>query len=284
MAAEIVREKLGRLDAALNALSVVLGQRADWPAVVACHDHGQLSEAATSAAARRLAVAGFKQLEFLDEQDERRVVRFVGAVAVAPAALRTAEAVNEQKQALQSAIARFRKLTSRRERDSHRVRDLLIRFGYARLNLIQAYRKIPILERTPDRIGFSWILGSNRVCVLDREAAMRRLPGDLERSPADVRRIRREVFDTRLGDLRQVEPVAPHVKANVSWYEGDERHGLSLHAPLPILYSYSSRNRAPEIVGHDRPEPDPATAMPRQRRSDAHLRRINGTIDVFRAG
>lgn len=282
LAGETVRERLVALSASLRSLAAAFDVPSDWPAVIARHEHGHLPSVASGAAAFQLAGAAFRHLDFEDDQDERRVVRFVGAVAVTSAVLRKAEMVNEHKRALLEAIGTYRRLASRRARDSHHVRDLLIRLGYARLNLVQTYRKVPILSRAPTRIGFSWILGTNRVETINREGAMRRLPDDIERSGEDLSRISREVFEASRNELRLVRRVAPHVRANICWYEGDERQTACIHAPLPVLYAFSARTPEPEVAGHDRPEPDPQTVRPRQKRSDAHLRRIHGTIDVYR--
>lgn len=282
MAGEVVREELAALSSALRTLSAAFDDPRGRPAVIAQHEHGHRPTAASGRAASRLAASAFGHLDFDDDQDERRVVRFVGAVGVSSTVLRMAEAVNERKAALLEVIGTYRRLASRRARDSNQVRELLIRLGYARLNLVQTYRKVPILRRTPDRIGFSWILGTKRVETVHREDAMRRVPRDVERSGPDLTRIHREVCEAKRNSLRLVRRVAPHVRANITWYEGDERQTACIHAPLPILYPFSSRTREPLVAGHDRPEPDPGMVPARQRRSDANLRRIHGTIDVFR--
>lgn len=282
-AGETVRERLDSLSVSLSALASSIDDLSAWPAAITRHEHGERTINTNGPAAISLASTAFRGLDFHDEQDERRVVRYVGAVAVTPAALRKAEIVNEHKAALVEAIGVYRRLASKRERDSHQVRELLIRLGYARLNLVQTYRKIPILERAPTRIGFTWIMGTKHVETVDREEALRRIPGDVERSGAKLARTRRAVADVQRDGLRLVRPVAPHVRANIVWHEDDERRTACIHAPLPILYRFSPRTSEPEIVGHDRPEPDPRSMPARQRRSDSNLRRIAGTIDVFRA-
>lgn len=283
LAGEAVRERLMTLSSSLSVLANAMDEEPAWPSHVARHEHGSRPIAMAGRAAVRLAATAYRHLDFDDDQDERRVVRFVGAVTVHSPVIRQAETVNEQKASLMDAIGAYRRLASKRERDSHQVRELLIRLGYARLNLVQTYRKIPIIERTPTRIGFSWILGTKRIEIVDRDEAMRRVPDDVERSGRDLARVQREVHETRRNDLRLVRRVAPHIRANIVWHEGDERQTACIHAPLPILYRYSSRSTEPEITGHDRPEPDPRTLPARQRRSDSNLRKITGTIDVYRA-
>lgn len=282
LAGEEVRERLVALSASLADLAVAIDEQSGAPAVVARHEHGERTVINRGPSAVRFASSALRRLDFHNEQDERRVVRYVGAIGVTPAVLRRAELVNEHKASLVGEIGAYRRLASKRERDSHQVRELLIRLGYARLNLVQTYRKVPILNSTPTRIGFTWILGTKHVETVDRESAMRRVPGDVERSGGDLARIQREVMEARRSDLRLVRRVAPHVRANIVWQDGDERQTACIHAPLPILYRFSSRTTEPEVSGHDRPEPDPRTTPPRQRRSDANLRKITGTIDVYR--
>lgn len=282
LAGDEVRERLVTLSSSISVLANVIDEQSGGPAHVARHEHGERPIAMSGRSAIRLAATAYRHLDFDDDQDERRVVRFVGAVAVPAAVIRRAQTVNEHKASLLEAIGTYRRLASKRERDSHHVRELLIRLGYARLNLVQTYRKIPILSQAPARIGFTWILGTKHVETVSREGAMRRIPGDVERSGADLARVQREVLDARRNGLRLVRRVAPHVRANIAWYDGDERQTACIHAPLPVLYPFNSRTVEPEIVGHDRPEPDPSTRQDRQRRSDANLQRIPGTIDVYR--
>ena len=281
LAAECVRERLAVLSDSLGELAGAIEGLSDVPSTVA--RHGERVEVTRGPAAVRLASTAFRRLDYHNDQDERRVVRYVGAISVPVAVIRLADTVNEHKASLVEAIGAYRKLASKRERDSHQVRDLLIRLGYARLNLVQTYRKVPILERAPTRIGFTWILGTKHVETVDRDGAMRRVPGDVERSGSDLARVRRELGQTRRDELRLVRRVAPHIRANIVWHEGEERQTACIHAPLPILYRFDSRSPEPVISGHDRPEPDPRSVPSRQKRSDANLRKITGTIDVYRA-
>ena len=258
LSGEAVRERLTALSSTLSDLASAIEKQSEVPATVARHEHGERVTASHGAAAIRLASTAFRRLDYHNDQDERRVVRYVGAIGVPAAVIRYAEAVNERKGALMEAIGIYRRLASKRDRDSHQVRDLLIRLGYARLNLVQTYRRIPILERTPKRIGFTWILGTKHVETVDCDEAMRRVPDDVERSGRELSRIQHELHETRRNNLRLVRRVAPHMRANIVWYEGEERRVACIHAPLPILYRLSSRSAEPEIAGHDRHEPEPA--------------------------
>ena len=209
LAAECVRERLAVLSDSLGELAGAIEGLSDVPSTVARHEHGERVEVTRGPAAVRLASTAFRRLDYHNDQDERRVVRYVGAISVPVAVIRLADTVNEHKASLVEAIGAYRKLASKRERDSHQVRDLLIRLGYARLNLVQTYRKVPILERAPTRIGFTWILGTKHVETVDRDGAMRRVPGDVERSGSDLARVRPEQAQPLHRQVQRVLARAP---------------------------------------------------------------------------
>lgn len=281
VAAENVRIALKDLWRATDVLALAVAEPVEWPAMVCRHEYGERPVPAQGPNARRAAAMAFRSVDFHDEQNEKRVVRYAGAVAASPQALKAAREVNLAKAAFGDAVRCYRNLTSRRERDSQQVRNLLIRFGAARLSLVQAYRTVPVLDSLPTRIGYCWAMGTNQVNVLGRDAAFDRI-NDEHASAAVKQRMKEAVSRTHPDHLRLVEPVAPHIRANVTWLDGQQRRARSVHAPLPLLYPFHAGQAAPIIVGSDRPEPDPRTREPRQRRSDARMKPIDGLVDVFK--
>jgi hypothetical protein len=281
VAAQNVRIALKELWRATEVLARAVAEPVEWPAMLCRHEHGKRPAPAHGPDARRAAAMAFRSIDFHDEQDEKRVVRYAGAVAVSPQTLNAARSLNLAKAAFGDAVRCYRNLTSRRERDSQQVRDLLIRFGAARLSLVQAYRTVPILDSLPSRIGYCWAMGTNQVNVLGRDAAIGRID-DEHASAAERQSMKQAVSRTHPDHLRLVEPVAPHIRANVTWMAGQQRRARSVHAPLPLLYLFSAGLAAPIVVGLDRPEPDPRTRKQRQRRSDARMKPIDGLVDVFK--
>lgn len=249
-AAEVAKEALALLRQRTARLAEALLACPAWPAVVCVHQHGCEPRVASGASARKAAATAVRQVDYHDDQDARRVVRFVGALAVDTATLQLAQELNEAKSAFAAAIQQYRRVGSRRERDSHRVRELLIRCGAARLSLVQAYRHVPVLAASPCSIGFTWITRATQVTPRPSQLhADDDCSADQEHPP-------------------EVDRVAPHVRANVVWSTPAGPRASCLHAPLPILYPHSDAN-TPRIRGYDRAEPDPKNPTTRKRRVDA---------------
>lgn len=275
-----VRESLDTLVATTRRLNKLIRQTPALAGVVTRHEHGLPPVHQEGLRARAAAQLAFARFDYHDHQEEKRVVRFIGAVACSTEALEAASEVNIAKQNLMTAIRRFRSASSRRVRDEKQVRHLLTDLGHARLNLVQAYRQVPIVPATPSRIGFSWILGTTRVRHTTRETALSRLLPALERTGEDYLAIREYIDSVDPGDLRQVEAVAAHMRANITWLQSGERRSICIHAPLPVLYPIVQGDQEPTISGGMEPEPSADSRAGRKRRSDVRLVSIPGTIDV----
>ena len=254
-AAEIAKEALERMLRGSARLSKAIAQLPPWPAVVSIHEHGRDPAVAREAAARTAAATAIQQLHFHDDQDPVRVVRFVGAVAVDAWTLDHARELNLAKTDFSKAIQQYRRASTHRIGDSRKVRELLVRFGEARLNLVQAYRHVPVLDVAPTSIGFTWILKATQVSPIDDpDSASYATPSP--DAPGYI----------------AVSRVAPHMRANVVWLRDGPRRAACIHAPLPILYRYDPHHVV-RLRGYDRAEPDPDDVKPRRRRSDAGVQR-----------
>jgi hypothetical protein len=141
------------------------------------------------------------------------------------------------------------------------------RMGAARLNLKQAYRHIPVLDKRPIKIGFTWSKQGRTIQRTSVQEA-RRL---LER--------RRETPQTRL-ELERLAPIAetemlarvrrvcPHLRANLVFQTpDDEIQRRLMQAPLPILVPLQPGEQLPEFVPIA-PEP---TGNQRLQRSDVRI-------------
>jgi hypothetical protein len=143
------------------------------------------------------------------------------------------------------------------------------RMGAARLNLKQAYRHIPVLDRRPIKIGFTWSK-HGRVIQRTSVAAARRL---LEQR-VETSQTRLEL--QRLAEIREIEVLArvrsvcPHLRANLVFSTENGSPAVCrrlMQAPLPILVPLRSGERLPEFVAVS---PDPPTT-PRLRRADIRI-------------
>ena len=129
------------------------------------------------------------------------------------------------------------------------VRVILRNIGRSHLNLLAAYRHIPILGTQPARIAFTRTL-TRRVRRVTREALLERLQFSERPGAAEDRSRLRSAPDHHLA---LVDPHAPNVRANV-WYRSRDsrnRDCVQISAEVPILYSTGRRRALPEIVYPD---------------------------------
>lgn len=135
-------------------------------------------------------------------------------------------------------------------------RAILRTMGRADLNLIAAYRQIPILERPPASIGYVRAV-TRAVYRRSREAVLEMLEHSAHpEAAADRARIRA----CRDRWFAQVDEHAPNVRANVV-FDGLDRRGrgrVQVRAELPLLFVLGRSGGWPEIrfpsgPGADRP-------------------------------
>lgn len=106
----------------------------------------------------------YQALWYEDSQDGRETLTCPGIVGASSLTLERAHALNNLKDAFKAAVLSLKSLPKSEAKrlmdDLHRRDDKVAlamqRMGVARLNLKQAYRHVPILDRRPVKIGFTW--------------------------------------------------------------------------------------------------------------------------------
>ncbi len=223
------------------------------------------------------AIQLYRALWYEDSQDGRETLTCPGIVGASLATLEAARACNTAKDEFKAAVLALKALgrieTHNAMNDLHRrwesVAVAMRRMGAARLNLKQAYRHIPMLERRPLKIGFTWSK-QGRVIQRTSVAAARRLLEQRVETPQTRLELQRlaEIRDPEV--LARVRGVCPHLRANLVFAvaEGSsEVHRRLMQAPLPILLPLRRGERLPEFVAV---APDPPTT-PRLRRADIRI-------------
>ena len=234
------------------------------------------TEAADGLDMRAKAIQLYRALWYEDTRDGRETLTCPGIVGASAETLATARACNVAKDRFKEAVLALKVLTrleiNSAMTDLHRRQETLAeamrRMGAARLNLKQAYRHIPLLERRPIKIGFTW---SKRGRVIQRTslAAARRLLEQRVESP----QIRLEM--QRLAEIREdemlarVRAVCPHLRANIVFPPGASAAAARrlMQAPLPILVPLRPGDGLPEFVSV---APEPPVAQ-RLRRADVKI-------------
>lgn len=192
-----------------------------------------------------------------DQQDGRETLTCPGIIGSSSRTIAAARACNVAKDNFKAAILALKALSRFEVKaamtDLHRrcepVAAAMRRMGVARLNLKQAYRHIPLLERCPLKIGFTWSK-QGRVIQRTSVAVARRLLEQRVETPQvrlDMQRLA-GVDDNEL--LARVRSVCPHLRANIVFGDSAE-DGISrrlMQAPLPIVLPLSYGDPLPEFV------------------------------------
>lgn len=192
-------------------------------------------------------VTALGQVRYVEGQAPVTSQVFVGVVGVQRTAIEAIEQLNQTKEVLQSAI---RALKGIRVPDEHGVqRDLekiaLKAAGWSRLHKLQAYRKIPIVGQTVERVGFSWIhshkvyrttVGEVREILL-KQSCENNNPD----TQADLVKLARMDDSTCLAIKKE---MTPHIRANLVLEDGSRKQ---LRASMPIFYVLDVHGKEPAI-------------------------------------
>ena len=226
---------------------------------------------------RSKAIQIYRALWYEDSQDGRETVTCPGIVGVSPATLVVAHACNTAKDEFKNAVLALKALSRTEVRglmdDLHRRWDIVAiamrRMGAARLNLKQAYRHVPFLERRPLKIGFTWSK-QGRVIQRTSVAAARCLLEQRVETPQTRLEFQRLLEIDKNEPLARVRRVCPHLRANIVFPEPEHGHQVLrrlMQAPIPILVPLQYGERLPEFVAVT---PDPPVSL-RLRRADVRI-------------
>lgn len=200
------------------------------------------------------AIALYQALWYEDGQDGRETLTCPGIVGASAETMAAAHTCNDAKDAFKAAVLNLKSLSKPEAEiamaDLHRrneeVASAMQRMGAARLNLKQAYRHVPLLDRRPVKIGFTWSKQGRTIQRTRVTEARRLLERRCETPQVQLERQRlAEIPESEM--LARVRSVVPHLRANIVFdAEGTERR--LMQAPLPILIPLQSGERLPEFV------------------------------------
>ena len=258
--------------AQIDALCIAVRQDSTLPAWVS-RTEAELME---NLDVRSKAIQIYRALWYEDSQDGRETVTCPGIVGVSSATLAVAHACNIAKDEFKNSVLALKSLGRTEVRglmdDLHRRWDMVAtamrRMGAARLNLKQAYRHIPFLERRPLKIGFTWSK-QGRVIQRTSVAAARCLLEQRVETAQTRLELRRLLEIDKNEPLARVRRVCPHLRANIVFPELEHGQVLRrlMQAPIPILVPLQYGERLPEFVAVT---PDPPVSL-RLRRADVRI-------------
>ncbi len=217
----------------------------------------------------------YSALWYEDGQDGRDTINCPGLVGVGSGTIQAIQSTNGVKDAFKNAVLALKSVTKTEansvmaelNRRNEEVAKTMRRMGAARLNLKQAYRRIPLLEERPLKVGFTWSKQGRTI----QRTTVAQVRGLLERRMITPQ-LQAEM--ERLGSipssevLARVRTVCPHLRANVVFINDNNNLKRRLiQAPIPIAVSLRPGEQLPDFVPVDL---EPAGGR-RLQRSDMRL-------------
>lgn len=229
----------------------------------------------TDVSMRTKAINLFQALWYEDGQEGRDTLTCPGIIGADFETLNLAKTCNEAKDTFKKAVLALKTLPKADMdtlmEDLHRrnetVATAMKRMGAARLNLKQAYRHIPVLDKRPVKIGFTWSKQGRTIQRTSVQEARRLLERRREtpQTRLELERLA-PIVETEI--LARVRPVCPHLRANLVFQNpAKEVQRRLMQAPLPILVPLKPDEELPEFVPI---APDPPTSQ-RLQRSDVRI-------------
>jgi hypothetical protein len=256
------------------------------------HDGGPVSAEGTKsdAEARHRIGDAFASVDYGQDNAVNETPSCLGVAGVSPTVLDRAATVNAAKQRLRSVCSPLQNQRVRvpvKDGQGGRVvkslplvRVILRELQRSDLNLLAAYRKIPILTGRVSRVVYT--RAHTRAVYRKSRADIAALLKASNRLTAAGDLARLHQLPTAETHLALVKDRHSHVRANV-WFDGLDRRGrgrAQIIADLPLLYPLGRARDLPEI---NYPEPDLAPATPSvQREGKLEAAQFLESLAVYR--
>lgn len=185
-------------------------------------------------------------MSYIEDEDGRTTRTYQGVILCPPELISAAKDVNQSKDIFRNAINKikgdFKAVIDIREKinENYARRMKLNNVGLGRLNLNSCYRKIPVLDDCPDKIGFSYMSNGKSIKKITAKEAKDLLLKLNDREPEHIK-LQIEAVDklSPKDILAQVQSQAPIIKANLVYIDKTllpaKRTVKTKKPPLPIL-------------------------------------------------
>lgn len=213
---------------------------------------------------------------YQDGQDGRETRSCFGFIAVNQSTLELADKVNELKDAFKQIVQTLQKtnkqqwleLKGQLARRHSSLQEQLHFSGLSRLHLKQTWRTITVTDRTPVRIGFNWYHSGRsiqKVSVQQAYDALTRLDTASPHIQAQLKAVGLLASNT---PLAKVQNLAPTMRANLFFEDGQVPARQAMNISLPILFKSHKEKILPQ---HNEPEIEPPQTRQRAVRSDRKI-------------
>jgi len=273
-----IAEALESLEASLGHLVAALAHDALW---------ARIDGATTDAQAVRLACDAYTKIDYGMEDPAGESVVCLGVVGGGSDVVRLAEAVNAAKAELKRRCTPLQgirvripvKRSSSATQAIAAIRVVLRNIQRSDLNLLAAYRKIPILTAPPSSVTFT--RANTRAVYRKSIEAIQALLVGRDSPTAAADRERLALLDRRETHLALVKERYQNIRANVLYAHLDPRGRgrMQISAELPLVYA---RGRRVEVPAVRFPVPAAVNAPRRVRQSKLEPQPFLESLPVYR--
>jgi hypothetical protein len=245
----VIAEALRGLERTLELLTAALSHQAG-PA--------SAEHATTEAEARCRICEAYAAIDYAQDDEVNRSPVCLGVIGGAATVIDRAEVVNLAKTRLRAACAPLRNARVRvpvKDGQGRRVvkslplvRVILRELQRSDVNLLAAYRKIPILSGRIARVAYT--RACTRAVYRKARAEVAAMLADSDRPGVEEDRVRLAQLPARETHLAFVKEHYTNVRANV-WFHGLDarnRGRVQVAAELPLLYPLGRSKELPEIL------------------------------------
>ena len=259
-----VARVLGALDEALKRFVDALAHDPLWIAI---------DGAATEREARRLACEAFASIRYRMEDDPNQSPVCAGVIGANADLIARAQRVNTLKAELKTVCAPLQRQQRRVPQEGGKggseklalIRIVLRAIQKSDVNLLAAYRRIPILAAPPERVTFT--RARTRAVYRKSVEELYNLLATSESPTASADRARLAALPLNETHLALVKDHYENIRANVVFRRLDARGRgrVQVAAELPLLYAHGRHPAAPDVkfaCASDDPDTTPRRSRP----------------------
>ena len=218
----------------------------------------------------------FRDFWYQDGQDGRETRSCFGFIAVPDTTLQIAHEVNQLKDTFKQQVQALQKhnkqhwleLKGQLARRHPSLQEQLHFSGLSRLHIKQTWRTITVINRTPSRIGFNWYHSGRsiqKISVQQAYDALSRLDTGSTHIQTQLAAVAKLSSQT---PLAKVQNLAPTMRANLFYDDGETPLRHAMNISLPILFRSHNERKLPQ---HNEPEIEPPQSRQRAIRSDRKI-------------
>lgn len=212
-------------------------------------------------------------LWYQGNQDGRQTRIYPGLIAVTSSQLKKTHSINGLKRKFHQAVLEikendsyeWRKLQSKLIKRNRVLNEALSDEGINRLHLKQVIRTLPIVEKSPKKVGFNWYTSGRSISKITKQQAWDLLT-ELN-TESDHIKIQMDKLATIKDSepLARVQKQAPVLRSNILFKDGQRK---AMNVSLPLIFPQETKNEFPEFIV---PSSTPPKNRSRQLRSDTKI-------------